>query len=321
MSGNTFMRALKDVPVVAVTGESKVVFVSPDTICQHILDTLHENHIRSVPIVDAGNHAVGFVDMIDILEYIISAMKNTKKDVDIADFVKEVLNTPASKLVDFSRRNNFEFVSGAEDLAAIAKMLSSGVLHRVCTGRKFGDESLRNVPLSVCTQSDIIRFLHQEMIDENRGGKDKKPSDMKELNILSALGGIEKRNLILVNAKATLLEVCALMIDESLSAVGIIDDDSGRLIGAFSAADFKRWGKDDFEFFTKPVLEYLKHKNSPNMTPLTILPSNTFGSVIHMMCTSKSHAAWLVNEKYQPEAVLTQTDILRIIISYEDKRI
>jgi CBS domain-containing protein len=196
-------------------------------------------------------------------------------------------------------------------------MLSSGVLHRVCTGRKFGDEALKNVPQSIVTQSDIIRFLHQELVEDEKS-KEKKTEKMKNLNISVALSNIDKKNLVLVNSKATLLEVCALSIDESLSAVGVIDADSGRLIGAFTAKDFKNWRKDDFDFFTKPILEYLKHKNSPNLNPLTILPNNTLGAVIHMLSSSRAHAAWLVNDKYEPESVVTLTDILRIITTVDE---
>eukprot|EP00475_Leptophrys_vorax_P018098 TRINITY_DN2470_c0_g1_i2.p1 TRINITY_DN2470_c0_g1~~TRINITY_DN2470_c0_g1_i2.p1 ORF type:complete len:331 (-),score=75.65 TRINITY_DN2470_c0_g1_i2:70-1062(-) len=315
---NAFMENLSDVPVVAVTGESHVVFVSSDANMELVMDTLNENHILSVPVVDGSCHAVGFVDMLDIVEYIISCMKQTKSTVDTQEFVDELMRTPAANLVDFSRRNNYQFVSGAEDMATIAKTLSSGCIHRVCTGRKFGDSALRDVPLSVCTQSDIIRFISSELMDEVKVKGDRLKK-MAELNLMDLLSTVEKRNLVLLNSTASLLDACAQLIDESISVVGIVDVDSGRLVGAFAPSDFKNWKKEDFGFFTKPVLEFLKHKGSPNTNPLTINASISLGSAIHTLSSTKTHCAWIVNELYHPQELITLTDVLRIVTSHEQK--
>lgn len=314
---NSFMSALADTPVVALTGENNVIFVSLESTLESVLDVLHKNHILSVPAVDDSMHAVGFVDMLDVIEYIISCMKSTKYTVDHSQFVDELLGTKAGKLVDFSRRNNYAFVSGAEDLAQIAITLTSGVVHRVCTGRKFGDEVLRNVPLSVCTQADIIRFLSQEMVDDSKtqGGKFKKISEKKVIDMISPM---DKKSLVLVNTNATLLDACSQIIDESVSVVGVVDPETGRLVGAFSPTDFKNWKKDDFGSFSQPLMDYLKRKDSTNLHPLTMLPSATLGSVIHTLAQTKCHVMWIVNDDYEPLDIITLTDVLRIVTTYEE---
>jgi len=313
---NSLMETLCDVPVVAVTGEAHIVYVSTDASMEFIMDTLNQHNILSVPVVNDSFHAVGFVDMMDIVEYIISCMKNTKSSVDTKEFAETLMITPASSLVDFSRRNNYQFVSGAEDMAEIAKTLSSGLIHRVCTGRKFGDAAMRDVPLSLCTQSDIIRFLSSELNDEAKlkGDKMKK---MADLNLMDLLQKVEKRNLVLLNSNATLLDACAQLIDESISVVGIVDVENGRLAGAFAPSDFKNWKKEDFSFFTKPLLEFLKHKGSPNTNPLTVQPSISLGSTIHTLTNTRTHCAWIVDEAYQPQELITMTDILRIVTTFE----
>jgi CBS domain-containing protein len=313
---NAFMEALADVPVVAVTGESHIIYVSAEANMESVMDTLNKHNILSVPVVDASFHAVGFVDMLDIVEYVISAMKQTKSSVDTQEFAETLMSTPASSLVDFSRRNNYQFVSGAEDMAEITKTLSSGVIHRVCTGRKFGDAVMRDVPLSVCTQSDLIRFLSSEMNDEAKAKGDKLKK-MGDVSLVDALRMVEKRNLVLLNSSATLLDACAQLIDESISVVGIVDIDTGRLVGAFSPSDFKNWKKEDFGYFTKPVLDFLRHKGSPNTNPLTVLPSISLGSTIHTLSNTKTHCAWIVNESYQPQELITLTDVLRIATTLE----
>jgi len=310
------MEVLSDVPVVAITGESHVVFASADATMEFVMNTLNTNNILSLPVVNGDMHAVGFVDMLDIVEYVISCMKKTKSSVDTQEFAQTLMSTPAYNLVDFSRRNHYQFVSGAEDMAEIAKTLSSGLIHRVCTGRKFGDAAMRDVPLSVCTQSDIIRFLSTELNDEAKikGDKLKK---MADYSLMDLLGLAEKRSLVLLNSTATLLDACAQLIDESISVVGIVDVDTGKLCGAFAPSDFKNWGKDDFSYFTRPVLEFLKHKASPNTNPLTIMSSISFGSTIHTLANTRAHCAWIVDEAYQPQEVVTLTDIIRIVTTFE----
>jgi len=313
---NALMNAMSDVPVVAVTGESNVVYVSTDATMDFVMDTLNKHRILSVPVVDAFLHSVGFVDMLDIVEYVLSCMKQTKSTVDTQEFAETLMSTPASNLVDYSHRDNYTFVSGAEDMAEIAKTLSTGLIHRVCTGRKFGDAAMRDVPLSVCTQSDVIRFLSSEINDEVKT-KGSKLQKMTDLSLIALLQTVEKRNLVLLNSTATLLDACAQLIDESVSVVGIVDIDSGRLVGSFAPSDFKNWTKADFGYFTRPVLDFLKHKDLPSTNPMTIMGSTSLGGTIHTLAGTKSHCVWIVNEAYQPQEVVTLTDIIRIVTTYE----
>lgn len=316
---NAFWTKLQDVPVVAIVGEGSLVYVSPETPIEMLMRVLGENEILSVPVLNGDNHAVGFVDMIDVIEYLISAMKNTSGNAQISKFVDAVMDTTVSKIVDFSRRDNYAFFSGADDLSEIAKTLASGVVHRVATGRKFGDEAIRDVPQSICSQIDLIRFLSQEMNDEFKVLKEGTSTPLKKMadrKIIDLLPSIEKRGLLVVSEDATLLEACSQMIDDHVSAVGIVSSKDERLIGAFTPSDFKAWTKSDFPLFTQPVLEYLTSKGSTNTNPVTALSDATIGSVIHTMSNLKLHSLWLVNEKYQPIDVITPTDILRIVVSY-----
>jgi len=305
---------MTEVPVVALTGESKLFFVTPETSLEKTLETLREHDVSSLPVMPGGGRPAGFLDMLDVVEYLVSAMKSTKASADLKEFAKTVMSTPASSLVDFSRRDAYYFASGAETLEEIVKVLSSGLIRRIATGRKSGEDALHDVPLAICSQIDVIKFLASELKDEHPESSMKKFANMNAEGLFTAM---VKRDILTLSENQSLLEACAMLVEKSVSAIGITDVTTGRLLAAFDAEDMRALSIDDFDLFSKSVMEYLRKKNSKNLKPLTFFDTTSFEALIHLFDATRSHAAWLVNENYVPGMVITLTDVMRAITQVE----
>lgn len=206
-SNNPLAATMADAPLLTLKSSSQkkeLVTVSNESTVEHVLSLLESHNISSVPVVDEYGHGIGLVDMLDILEYMISSMKNTGIDVKGDAFISTVLDTPVSTVSGFSRRDSYTFISEASTVLEAASMMSTGLIHRCAIGRTTGED--KQVPVHICAQSDIIRFLSDEL-----SSAESDVTEMAKVSIGELVGRFGKPKdclLVVANDTSSMLECC-----------------------------------------------------------------------------------------------------------------
>lgn len=311
---NPLTALMESVPVVCITGEDRLVSVSPETDLCLLLVVLRENRISSAPVISAEGKGFGFVDMLDVIEYIIWTMKATKADVDADQFSDEMLSTKVSVLINFSRRDSYHFLSGADSLTSCLSVFNSGMIRHCAIGRELGDRA--KIPLSICSPSDLIRFCSNELDEE--GIEERLNVDsLYAMGQLKMMNLMERHSLCLIDQNATLLEACTFLIEKSCDVITIVDRGTNEFIGAFNPSHLEYWTSDDFHFFAKPVLEYLDFKGLDANESCIASVNVSLGEIISKMFTHKCKAIWILDDKRYPLTAVTEILLMKVIGSIE----
>jgi len=160
----------------------------------------------------------------------------------------------------------------------------------------------------VLTQMDVCRYLYNHLYENSRvqGVADQK---------LSQLGYNMRFDLVhTISSRATTRDAITRLYNHAKnSALAVVKDSTGALVGNFSASDIRGLYVETLPKLSTSLFDYLAKHSSASLSPVTLSPDSTFAMALRKLVDSKVHQCWIVNELYQPIGVITTTDIIRFI--------
>jgi CBS domain-containing protein len=275
---------------------------------------LIRHNFLSLPIVGKnGWKYLGFLDVMDIVKYIISAfgqVRDMKKEQDFWSLInsetkiRDATVKDALASVHHLRHKWYEVSTGYSLWLAMEIMAREGV-HRIA----IVDRMTRRV-VSIITQSQLIAFLHKNM--DHLGPLKDKP--------VSVIGG-EKENVLMVKKQEMALHAFELMSTHNVSAVAVVDE-GNRIVDNLSIKDIKRMfdaGGVLFWSLYYSVDQYLirVRKETPGRPdhPITVTMTDTLQTVVSLMVTHKIHRIYVVDKDHNiPIGVISMRDILMQVV-------
>jgi len=266
----------------------------------------------SVPVVQhKGNKYYGFVDMADIVKFVIANFGENKLKIE-KDFweltkreeyfqqriVKDIMVYP------ISRRNPFKPINKGYSLLFVAEMLARDpALQRV----PILDDN--NVLVGLISQSHLVNFLYSQ-ITVLGDVKNKPVSSIANLSLPLTV----KKNEIAIEAFNK-------MVQHNVHAIGVVNDD-GVLIDNLSMKDLKAISTDATLFWrlfqdVDTFLSKLKSE-SPSSRPKNVVcvtKNDTLETVLRVCSETGIHRVWVVDEQKKPINVITLKNILNEIIN------
>jgi CBS domain-containing protein len=272
-------------------GRQSMITVTRDEPLSSAFKKLIVNDILSAPVLKQGNEYYGFLDILDIVSWLVNSMGENilnREDLELdtihlfhSTLVKDVMKYPVSKKNVF-----FPFEKGSSVLSATEKFCHG--IHRVAA------VDLENKILNVVTQSGVLNFInkHIKTLGEQRNMK---VSEMTLSNqyVLS----------VTIHEKA--IDAFRLIHTANVGGIAILDD-AGKLAGNISARDIKRiasTGRFISRLF-KPVGEFIEND------PIYVKNDDTIEKVIQTICDHRLHRVYVVNDLLELEGVISLTDIL-----------
>ena len=149
---------------------------------------------------------------------------------------------------------------------------------------------------------------------------------------LHELGLGRTRRVLTVSWKSPVLTALLLMHDKRLSALAIVNDGNGRLVGTISCSDVKYLFLAPELLLTlqRPVSVFIAalrqssshwHVNLTANSPptavsasVTVTPKHTLRSTVDVLLNSKVRRAWVVNESEQPIGMVSISDIVKFAL-------
>ncbi|KAJ3069179.1 hypothetical protein HK102_006981 [Quaeritorhiza haematococci] len=117
---------------------------------------------------------------------------------------------------------------------------------------------------------------------------------------------------LLIPQTVNVLVACRLMYMSNKSCIGIVEDETGKLVGNISGADFRGFDKPALHKVLLPVGDFIReiHKVDPLSKTVTCAMSDPLAKIINGVLNAQVHRAWVVDEANRPLGVATMTDIL-----------
>jgi len=213
------------------------------------LQTLAEHNIWAVPVYDGKTNLFeGVVDILDIVTFITNKLDTFTQNDPITrnQVIDEMYQQPAETIMAISERNFWTTVREESPIDLIFFKLSKRDIHRVIVLNP--DE---NKVKALVTQIDIIRWTlhHLQLILGNQvpSGGEGKPGVMGSTvgeaswkhNKIPIVKDFATKNLITFPSTAKVFDVLLAFYNHKISAVPILDANTGKLKFTMSAMDIK----------------------------------------------------------------------------------
>jgi len=284
--------------------------VDKTTSVHDTLKILYDTGFSSLTVSDPTiasypKHIAGFVDLLDILAYLITICDTVGVSDATADTLASTfMSKPVGDLMDYSSRDHFKAVVEEDELLKVISILSKDGNHRVAVIDVLSE--VRHI----LTQTDIVKVLHANI---------ESLAHVSHISIRDL--GIAYSNVVTVRANDTTLDSLRIMNAHRLSAVPIIND-AGVLAGTLSISDLKSVTSDSFRMLSMGALQFAeKHSYSATQTPkaIVVTPESTFGDVINLVNHARTHRVWVVDATHKPIGVISLTDICRVITKLHEQ--
>jgi len=318
-------------------GSAEVVTVFSTTALLDVIKVLFKYNIASVPVVTPAGHAeektekksavfdfwvepgakkqgvvLGFVDMVDILAYVISALPREEMQEALELAGRSLLESPVVNVINFSQKDKIVAIAQDHFAREALQHFAQGI-HRVLL---FDDSKALS---GLVSQSDFIRLLHCHY---SKG-------ELQSVNFNFDKKFRELRSSVeAIRLTDTVFQAISKLGSGVLRTLAVVDA-NGSLIGNFSSTDvgyafaIGRREADEidkseafrtmFANFNLTVQEYLTKFHPKSLTPQICLPTITVEQVCKVMAESKIKQLWVtddINTKV-PIGVITQTDVCR----------
>jgi len=305
-----------------LVSKQQLITLSPDETVADALEKLGSANISSAPVIEGGK-ATGFVDVLDILAFLVRTSTKTLYDRDTAESrylntddarmlnkrAKDFKLTHVGELVDLSKRNPLITIDGKLSLAEAITSFSRHGAHRMAV------TDLQGNVTGILTQSMTLRYLEDAFLKSDKlkpSFKDLRAGDLK-------MTPYDK--MVLVAPICPAIDAFMAMYDNNVSSVAIID---GReLLGNISASDLKSDFARDFSHMLRPINEWLKEahkalKKDPEYL-VTCTQDTFFKDLVNRVNREGVHRIFVVDHLTPLTrnllGVIALTDMLRAIDS------
>jgi len=283
-----------------VEGKVPLVSVDKTTSVHDTLRILYDTGFSSLTVADPTiathpKHIAGFIDLVDILAYLVTLTSVGVTEANAANLASAFLNKPVGDLMDYSTRDHFTAVLEEDDLLKVITLLAKEGIHRVAV-----IDILSEIRYLI-TQTDVIRAV-QEHIDE-----------LVNVGLVSVRNlGVTGGQIIAVRADDNALQSLRTMNNHKLSAAPIVNG-NGVLVGTLSISDLKGVTSESLLSLTTTTIKFSEHHSYAQPKAVMVTLDSTFGDVINLIARTRVHRVWVVDANHKPIGVISLTDVCRMI--------
>jgi len=290
--------------------DRKLISVAPSTSATETLQTLNRNKVHGALVLDDERIPLGFVDVYDVLSYIVFCLAGGMNDVptdklanfedgDMGDASHMYGRNFAGNMVDMSEQDHFDTIKKNDTLVNAVKGLLSH--HRLAVTDDDGKI------VNVISQSDIVNFLTQcgHYIWTEA-----------ETHVGQLLSHADEGALVTVSPDTTVVATLLKMYEKKVIAIAVVDE-HGAMVANFSASDLVSIGRENLSMLSMPVIEFLRTVHPTVKPAVTVQEESNLELVFLKLSVYKIHRVWVVNSSNHPVGVLSLTDIMKYLNRYD----
>jgi len=295
----------------SIVPSQNVIFFHSNTAVTRVFKTLVTKNIYSAPIIDSkDNSYLGFIDLLDIVAYIVDIADKQKEKrgshqdsapdlYELLEQVEQFDMEHASRITGFATQSRPPpLQSGATIQAAISVFKDSGA-HRL--------PIMQNGTIkAVLTQSTLISWLYKNLASI--------PDSLKQKTV-SEFGFLKP--VISVHFEAQAIEAFRLMAVHKIHGIAVVDDD-GKMFSNLSAKDIKLLAPDavftKLYRHTRELVSITRASKAKAVFPsFCVSQHSKFEETVAKMDVLKIHRLYIEDEHCKPIGVVSLGDILKIL--------
>ena len=167
------------------------------------------------------------------------------------------------------------------------------------------------------TQTDILKFIVAQRQNDAELDRFLGTTSLRDLGIQAEGGALGEKRLVTVAITDDLDIALGIMLQKTVSAVGVVDLMTGALLTTLSMSDLR--GLDEVKVSklrATSVGKYLRQRHGELLEPLTCTLDDTIGKIVDRILDCTVHRCWIVQDRdevHYAHGVLTMTDILALI--------
>jgi len=249
----------------------------------------------SVPVKNNGESYVGFVDMLDIICYVFSNMKDKDESARKINFIQ----TPIREIVNFSKMNPWCPVYTGKPLLSIMDMFSSIVkLQRIPIIDDQGKV------LSVISRSKVIEFLNFTI--KNFGSIANK----------QVFTCFPAKHVESISCDMSVFDAFNVIYTKKISGLAVVNA-QGALVGNVSASDMKSIVVADlYNELRQPLNLLMKRSSDIFGKPFRALycyPDDTLQQVLQIFVNENIHRCYIMDKNKKPMGVISLGDMIELL--------
>jgi len=287
----------------------KVTTVSSTDTVKTVLSRLNFDHIISAPVVGPNNQIVGFIDVLDLVAFLIQiAHRPESSGISYVsgNITTDELDMLYKRAADFNLTQLDEMIAVKRqppNLVLDDAPLQSAIDIFKQTGvHRLGVTNAKGTIVSILTQSALIAYIadHPQILG------DKAKTEISHMHF-------DKKVVSIPNTTRT-IDAFIELHEKKLSALAVLDQ-AGTLVGTISASDLKGVEHHHFPRLLLPVEEFVVQIRSEMQKRadylVTVSPNTLLKDAIHRIHSQKVHRAFIVDEHQKPIGIMSLTDIIR----------
>jgi CBS-domain-containing membrane protein len=252
---------------------------------------------------------LGFVDVLDILSFIVSFFK-LGEVIDSATLFarsQELFAHSITDVIGMSHRLTAVDIHKTTPLWDAIAIFQKGA-HRLPITNEDG------VIINLISQTDVLRFLMTQR-------------DYYDSLFESTLEDLKlgRHHAVSIHQDQTTLAALQKMQQGNMSALAIVNSQN-ELVGNLSASDLKGAviinddpGSEPLGCLLLPILAFLHQSGKRHIEPYSCTHQTTLGSIIEQMLNLGYHRVWVVDQARHVKSVITMTDVMRAVIQQKPK--
>jgi len=286
------------------------VLVNSNQPVERGLSRINTHNIHSLPVVDANSSNGAIMGVIDILD-IISALSESWETNTTRSQRVQMLFTPISELLSEQKPHPPTHLMSIHTTLhdAIKQMATSRITRVLIVERQLDKVIIQqgqpeDVVLGILTQSDIIRFMAENLMWIKR-----EPLFQKTLNQVS----LGQRKPIIVQPDVLAYQAFKEIHNkEGREGVALVDT-SGKLIANISASNIKGMTRANIQLLYRPLTDFLARDRKRGwwQLPITTTLDTTLENVLLQFVAAKVHRMYIVDDDGKPVGEVSISDIVR----------
>jgi len=283
-----------------IKNKTPLLWIQKEDTVGTALNIIRENNITSLPVYDQqGKQFIGIIDVWCLMFFL--AFAQYRKEIGYSFVFDEGVNYAETKvaIILAGLTEHSPVVTLCSDNTSmesvIEMILAKGVKRMIVKC----DSNLHYL-----TETDIIRWMYSTGHPHVEAALQKSIGELQMLN---------HHDVISIKSTESTLEGYKKCFKKNVTALAVVDETSGKLIGNLSASDLKFLSLENFRDVEKRVTSFLLDTHRPSLKPLTCNKSSTLRQVVEKILAANIHQIWVVNESEKPICQISLTDILAVM--------
>lgn len=279
--------------------------LNPNDTVHDCLEKLAAKKITSAPVLDSNGILLGFVDVLDILAFLVKVATKPLADSNVGESsslksddvlmlarrTKDFNLRSVTHLIDLSQRNLLITLSANATIQDAIRKFNEFKVHRLAI---LDNQKL----LGVLSQFDVLKWLL---------------SNQQTWKTNKEIGTCAPQKLTMVEEDTRAIDALLTMHRDKLSSIAIIDKDQ-QLVGVLTASDLKSLRGENFKCLLDPVKNFVNNSHQQISKGenylVTCEPQSKLSEACNRIFTEGVHRIFVVDKEKKPTGVVALSDMM-----------